>query len=166
MNPKIISSLILIIILVFLYACNFSPDKASVPYPEPSTTSDQSYPSPFPSIEPSIDPAAIRFQLLKPLLSGMTEVSGTGLPGVPIGIYDVTYMGTLLGESVIKKDGTFKVRVDVLEERHRIGIGLGDISGTKWKPEDFQNPGYNGDEAMLVPMVGFFFDTAMVQPKQ
>jgi len=75
-------------------------------------------------------------------------------------------MGEILGSGRINSDGTFDIPVIIsLEKNHRIGIGLGDLSGTKFFIQDFQNPGYNGDEARNLPMLNFFFDTAMVQEK-
>lgn len=115
--------------------------------------------------EPILPEGGVRFSLKKPIFEGTTQIVGVGTPGIPIIIYDVTFMGEILGQGLINQDGTFNISVSPLEAGHRIGIGLGVLSGSKWQVTDFQNPAFNGDEARQVPMVGFFFDTAMVQEK-
>lgn len=115
---------------------------------------------------PIASPSARRivpFRLNKPIFAGVDRVSGTGPAGVPIIIADVTFMGEPLGASVIGDDGTFEIRVPVLEKNHRIGIMLGDLRGTKWRVEDFYALEYRGEDPQQVPQVGFFYDTAMVQ---
>jgi hypothetical protein len=157
----------IIVILITVYGCKAipasNPSVISTPTLVPQTTT---YPSPI-QITPvnTIPENTIPFNIDKPVLEGATEITGKGTPGVPVIIYDVTFMGEVLGQGTIQSDGTFKILVPTLEKGHRIGLGIADLAGTKWKAEDFQNPGYNGDEARLIPMVGFFFDTAMVLGK-
>lgn len=109
--------------------------------------------------------AAVPFRLDKPIVEGINTVSGTGPSGVPIIIADVTFVGEVLGTGRIGPDGVFTIAVPVLEKGHRIGLAIGDLTGTQWKMEDFYPPEYHGDEAMQVPQVGFFHDTALVQSK-
>lgn len=106
-----------------------------------------------------------KFQLIKPIIEGATQVSGIGPAGVPINLQDVTFMGTLLGQTLISPNGTFVFRVTALEKNHRIGIALGDLTGTGRAPEDFNDPAYQGEGAMQIPQVGFFYDTVLVEAK-
>lgn len=156
-----------------LVACN-----ASTPTPTPASTESQNpypvatndisaYPAlattvPYP-VEPTLDPNAIPFVINVPVIEGAIEVTGSGPAGVPILLEDVTFMGVLLAETTIESDGTFKFQVTALEKNHRIGIALGDLTGTRWTPEDFSSRGYHGPKAMQVPNVSFFYDTTLVQ---
>jgi len=91
-------------------------------------------------------------------------VTGSGPTGVPIVLLDITFGGRLLASGVIDRNGRFELEVgEPLEARHRIGIALGDLTGTGWQPEDFSDEKFYGDEALNVPLVGFFFDTCMIQ---
>jgi hypothetical protein len=132
-------------------------------YPEPGSelpTGSDVYPEPGDSpIDPSITP----FRLVKPVVAGVTEVSGTGPAGVPIMIVDITVMGNILGQGTINDDGTFVIIVPVLEKDHRIGIALDNLDGTPWTPEFFTDA-YAGEEAYMSPMIGAFYDTSLVQP--
>ena len=113
----------------------------------------------------SPSPAAIdvvQFKIERPVLPGATEVRGTGPAGVPIYIADVTFMGDLLGTGTISSDGKFVVKVQPLADGHRIGMALGILDGTRWKPADFYQPAYYGPDFMQAPQVGFFHDTVMV----
>jgi hypothetical protein len=71
-------------------------------------------------------------------------------------------VGEVLGETVIQDDGTFEFATPPLESGVRIGIVLGNLEGTAWSPEDFYDSGYYGDDARVVPMIGFLYDTALV----
>ena len=93
-------------------------------------------------------------------------MTGRGPAGVPIGLLNITFMGTMLGQTTIGEDGTFAFTVEPLEAGHRIGIVLGILDGTQWTPEYFQNSAFYGDEARSVPLVGFFYDTALVIEKE
>lgn len=157
-----------ILILIFLTSCQSEIISQVTPTKTDSTfiNTPKTYPKPFQSQEEPILPeGGVRFSLEKPIFEGTTQIVGVGTPGIPIIIYDVTFMGEILGQGLINQDGTFNISVSPLEAGHRIGIGLGVLSGSKWQVTDFQNPAFNGDEARQVPMVGFFFDTAMVQEK-
>lgn len=121
-------------------------------------------PSPLPTPQPPANKIAA-FRLNKPIFEGTDQVTGTGPEGVPIMIVDVTFMGEPLGQGVIGSNGVFAIKVPVLEKNHRIGIMLGNLTGTPWKMEDFYAPEYRGDEAVQMPMVGFVYDSAMVKEK-
>jgi hypothetical protein len=43
-----------------------------------------------------------------------------------------------------------------------IGLALGELVGTQWKPEDFSGTEYRGKGATQIPQVGFFYDTVAV----
>jgi hypothetical protein len=95
-------------------------------------------------------------------MANAVEVHGTGPAGVPIFIADITFMGEPLGTGTIGPDGKFTVSVKPLPDGHRIGLALGVLTGTQWKPEDFYLQEYYGPDAMQFPQVGFFHDTVMV----
>lgn len=149
-------SLIVILMAVFITACD-----ATVPGPRPTTSPVTPGVSPIAS--PVSAPAsATPFRLERPLRAGATEIRGTGPAGVPIFIADVTFMGEPLGTGTIGPDGTFVVPVPPLPDGHRVGLALGVLDGTPWKPEDFYLPEYYGTGFMQAPQVGFFHDTVMV----
>jgi hypothetical protein len=108
---------------------------------------------------------AVPFQLDRPIAAGTTIIRGTGPAGVPIWIADVTFMGEVLGQGTIGPDGKFAIQVQPLEAKHRIGLALAELNGTKWKPEDFYHSEFYGPEATQLPQVGFFFDTVMSAEK-
>jgi Big-like domain-containing protein len=142
----------------------------AAPGPAPvSTATAVANPSPsggYPvgSPVPTLRGDEVPFQFDKPIVAGATTVTGTGPAGVPILLEDVTFMGALMGQTNVGQDGRFSFTVPPLEAAHRLGVTLGDLSGTKWTAEQFYSPGYQGDGAMQTPNVGFFFDTAQVQP--
>jgi len=132
-------------------------------YPEPGSelpAGSDVYPEPG---DTPVDPSITPFQLNKPVIDGMTEVSGMGPAGVPIMIVDITVMGNILGQGTIGDDGTFLIVVPVLEKDHRIGVALDNLEGTPWSPEDFTED-YAGDEAYMSPMIGIFYDSTLVTP--
>jgi len=143
---------------VLLAACSTAKPTGNL---QPTATMRSDYPEPGQGI--GGDENAIPFLLDKPILAGAKEISGSGVPGVPIAILDITLMGPVLGQTTIKEDGSFVVEVSPLEAGHRVGLFLANLEGTSWKPEDFQDKGYFGEEARMVPMVGFFYDTALVK---
>ncbi len=135
-------------------------------YPIGSTPATNSPSVAYPIASPTRPPGSgnvTPFRLDKPIVAGATQISGTGPAGVPIVLVDVTFMGPVLGQTTIGADGKFVFQVAALEKSHRIGVTLADLTGTKWKTEDFSDQGYQGDEAVLVPQVAFFYDTALVK---
>ncbi len=117
--------------------------------------------SPLLPPEPSTSslPIGPRFTLDRPLRAGSTVVTGEGPPGVPIKIVNITRVGRELGTGVIGPNGHFTVVVSPLPAGEHIGIMLGNVAGTEFKPEDFlQGEGY-----VDIPMIGILFDTAMVE---
>lgn len=163
---KVILTVFCCLITFTFTAC--SPSNTPVPSQISSVSPTENFemPSPYPSINPpQRNPAinnVIPFRLDKPVREGAQEITGSGPPGVPVMILDVTFMGNILGETTIDDDGTFIVTIPSLEKNHRIGLTIGYLDGTEWSPEDFYAPEFNGDEPLQVPMVDFFFDTTMV----
>lgn len=145
-----------LVVLTSLMACES---------PKPTEDSFISSPiqvsSPQGTPEDSVD--IVPFSLDKPIFEGASVVSGSGPAGVPIVIADVTFMGEKLGAGVIDADGTFTIEVPVLERNHMIGIQLGNLTGTRWQPEDFHAEEFKGEDPVSVAQVGFFYDTAMVK---
>lgn len=184
MKPKRTATIIsFIMMLAFLTACDkSSPTKSSSTYPIGVSSSNASYPAPTTAALPidvlpyPMDPTPtqksgtpveiIPFRLDKPVYEGATEITGTGPANIPILLADITFNGEIIGGVSVGKDGKFVIKLTMpLEKGHRIGIGLDDLTTTQWVQANFNDPGFNGDEAMLVPQVGFFFDSAMVQSK-
>ena len=136
--------------------------------PVPSTVSPLASPleaggSPLATPTREVEP----FQMDKPLVAGMSKITGSGPAGIPVLVADVTMGGQVLGRSTINNQGEFEIKLNApLEARHRLGLTLGDMTGTGKQYEDFYFEGYYGDEALTVPQVGFFFDTAMVKEKE
>ncbi len=138
---------------------------SSCGHPAPTTSPLQVPESPLPTPEgtDAAAPQIVPFRLDKPLQDGDTRVTGTGPAGVPIRLEDVTFTGRLIATGQVEEDGTFEIVLpQPLEARHRVGLTI-DVAGTPWTLEDFQSPDFNGDEALMVPQVGFYYDTAMVQ---
>jgi hypothetical protein len=103
------------------------------------------------------------FQLDKPVIAGVTKVTGKGPSGIPVVLADVTLGGNVLGSTTINREGRFEIKVGApLEAGHRVGLTLGDLSGTGKQHRDFYDEVFYGDGALTVPQIGFFFDTAMV----
>jgi hypothetical protein len=108
-------------------------------------------------------PEIIPFQLDKPILAGATVVTGRGPAGVPILLQDVTFAGPVLASGEIDQNGRFELTLgEPLEARHRIGVTISDLSGTSFEITQFTAE-YNGDGALNVPQIGFYFDTYMIQ---
>jgi hypothetical protein len=156
MKFKYLTSLFLIALLV---------SSCGAPAPAPSLSPLPASVSPLASPLPISGNGAKPFQIERPVVSGVTVIRGTGPAGVPIWIADVTSMGEALGQGTIGPDGKFAIQVQPLPATHRVGVGLAELAGTKWKAEDFYRAEFYGSEAMQAPQVGFFFDTAMVSEK-
>jgi hypothetical protein len=87
-----------------------------------------------------------------------------GPAGIPIMLQDITFNGEVLALGAIDENGRFKVNLPrSLEVGHRIGITLGDLTGTGLSREQFYLEDFYGEEALTVPQVGFFFDTYMIR---
>jgi hypothetical protein len=116
------------------------------------------YPAP-----PTRDPSIIPFELDRPITVNATQVTGSGPAGVPIVLQDVTFMGVVLGETVIGPDNRFSFSVQPLEGNRRIGISIGDLTGTAWDLEVLQGLFYLGPQPVSVPQVGQFVDSELVR---
>jgi len=141
----------LLVVTLLLGAC-------CVPPAQPQSPS-----SPLSPVSPLF--AAVPFQLQKPIIAGTTRVKGTGVPGAPITIVNISFMGRQLGMGTVDSDGTFEIKVPALEENLFVGLSVGDPAKNQWQPEYFYGEEFHGDAAMQVPQVGFFQDTATVMPK-
>ncbi len=145
----------IIMIALMLTACGQTPQ----PVTSPLGAGDSPLVTPGATLVEEVQP----FRLDKPLVAGMTRITGSGPAGIPVLIADVTMGGDILGSATIGRNGKFEIRLQTsLEAAHRIGLTIGDLTGTGKQYQDFQQEFY-GDEAFLVPQVGFFFDTAMVR---
>ena len=122
----------------------------------------ESYPGRVTPPVPTLPPGEAPVRIDKPVVAGTTVVTGSGTPGLPIVLHNVTFMGEVMGQTTIDDNGRFSINVPPLEANVRVGIWVGDLAGTRWTLETFQAPGYQGDEAMALPNVGNFLDTALV----
>ena len=68
-------------------------------------------------------------------------------------------MGIELGGTTIGEDGRFTIKVEPLTGNIRIGIQLAEQNDAIWADKSLLGP-----EAMVVPLVGSFVDTALVAP--
>ncbi len=100
-----------------------------------------------------------RFQLDRPVSAGDTLVTGSGPKGTAISLFDLTRMGIELGATTIGEDGRFAIEVEPLTGNVRIGIQLTEPNDAIWADKSLLGP-----EAMVVPLVGSFVDTALVAP--
>lgn len=158
MHRFVMLTLLLVGLFFALSGCSKNLPPASSPLESPPIT-PVTFPTPDTS---SLEP----FRLDKPIIAGATRVTGSGPVGVPIMLLDITFGGRLLALGVIDQDGRFELGLgEPLEARHRIGITLGDLTGTGWQPGDFSDRKFNGDEALNVPQIGFFFDTCMIHER-
>ncbi|MEM7031982.1 MAG: hypothetical protein AAF629_20685 [Chloroflexota bacterium] len=105
------------------------------------------------------------FQLVKPIKEGDTVIRGSGPPNIPIRILDITFMGQSITNGIIDSQGQFELPVPPLAKGHWVGVTVGDLSGSGYAIEDFQKPGFNGNEATVVPQIGFFYDTYTVEER-
>jgi hypothetical protein len=178
-------TLLFVTFALTLVACGGQPPQASepaadaaiqatsaaspLPYLEPQVSASvySPYPAPGSTPAPSAPPVAVvPFHLNRPIPVGATEVSGTGPAGVPILIADVTGYGEILAEGIIQPDGTFTIALPYpIEANHRIGLSLNDLAGTGWTEDSFSDPGFIGEEFKLVPMVGVYYDSVLVEEK-
>jgi len=150
---KMIPSIFLLVSLL-IAGCNSAP---TTPTNNPPTK-----PYPGPVTGAPVNP--VRFQIDRPVKAGDTIVKGSGPAGVPIVIANVTMMGTILGGDVIGADNRFSIDVPPLESSTRIGVEIGDLTGTNYVWDQFQSEQFKGSGALTVPLVGYFQDTAVVQP--
>ncbi len=130
------------------------------PLSVPESMPDGNSPVPAPTADKVVVTA---FQFQKPILQGDTVIKGSGPPNVPIQILDITFLGQFVAAGRTDADGKFSLAVPSLEKGHRLGIALGNLGGTGLREEDFRDEGFQGEEAQLVPQVGFFYDTALVR---
>ena len=77
--------------------------------------------TPEASALPTVDAQGRRFEIERPVKASDTVIKGTGLPGIPLEVHDVTRMGAQLGGGTVGEDGRFEITVaEVNAERpHR-----------------------------------------------
>ncbi len=137
-----------------------SPLPADEGYPAPA---DEGYPAPqtnngYP--EPRSDiPEGPEFSMVEPVRASDTLVTGTGAPGVPIKLVDVTQSGLTLAETTINDDGSYTFDVaGKLVPQNRISLILGDTEGTSFNRDEFlRGPGYQDN-----PFIGVMFATTII----
>ena len=138
--------------VMFAWAC-------SSPAPTASPLLSRVAESPVPTF---VLPEGPAFAFTLPLKAGDTAVSGiTGRAGVPVRVVSVTDMAALLGQGVIGPDGTLEVLLNrPLNEGERVGLMIGDLTGTSYAAEEFlRGPGYQD-----TPFIGIVFASTLVEP--
>lgn len=124
-------------------------------YPPPIVTPTRDPNLPYPPPDP-VGVVAVAFD--EPLNGGATEVTGEGLPGLPISIISVSRNGELLGSGRIGGDGRFSISVPPLEAGTVIGAQHGDLAGSGYGPEDLVNCAGCRD----IPLIGLLLGQAVV----
>lgn len=100
-----------------------------------------------------------RFEIDRPVKASDTVLKGAGLPGTGLVVHDVTRMGVELGAGIVGEDGRFEIPVGDLTANVRLGIALVEPDDALWS-----NPAVLGPQSLVVPMVGSYLDTVMVEP--
>ncbi len=127
-----------------------SPTGANIdvsPLPPPSDTT------------PIAEGQRFRFEIERPVRSGDTVLKGVGVPGTGLVAHDVTRMGVELGAGMVGADGRFEITVGQLTPNVRLGITLAEPDDAIWA-----NSALLGPQSLVVPMVGAYLDTVMVEP--
>lgn len=154
MNRKTQAGIIVVLIVILSGCLGQTPAISPIASPLPTAIFES------PVVKPTA--VVVPFQLDKPIVGGTSSITGSGSPGVPVAIFDITFMGEVLGTGKIGADGRFTVNVSPLESGHMIGLALGELAGTSWNPDDFAGAEYRGEGATQIPQVGFFYDTTTV----
>ena len=162
MKSKLIFILLLLAVLA---ACDSAPAQPPPALPTPGVSNPFGAAYPLPGTTPL--PQGPPFTLQKPLTEGDKVVKGKGPASVPIRIMDVSIVATAnsaleLGSGAIGPNGEFAIAVDPpLEAGHSIGIQIGDLTGTAFRPENY----VRSDTYRDIPLIGSVFDTAQVAPR-
>ena len=125
----------------------------------PVTTVTQAYPAPETPF-----PGAIAFQFDRPVKANATQITGNAPAGVVLNIVNITLMGEVLGSGVVGPDNRFAISVTPLVANIRVGIEVIDTGSSGHAYEDFNNKAYQGEGAVVMPQVGYFLDTVLVEP--
>jgi hypothetical protein len=112
-------------------------------------------------LNPNTLPEGPVFTVELPLKSGDMIVRGTGRASVPLRVVSVTQMASTLGNGVVGSDGRFQINVaPPLVEGERVGLMIGDLTGTPFTSIDFlRGPGYSD-----LPFIGVVFTSTLVIP--
>jgi len=110
-------------------------------------------------LDPATLPQGPLFTISLPLKAGDLVAQGTGEAGVPLRVVNVTQMASTLGQGTIGPDGKFEIRLaQPLVQGDRIGLMIGDLTGTRFQPTDFlSGPGY-----WDMPYIGVVFTSTLV----
>lgn len=136
------------------------------PVPPQQEPTPGTYPPPIvvPTIDPDLPyppPEPVRTVVVafdEPLQAGATEVTGKGLPGLPIILISTSRNGETLGTGRIGQNGLFSITVPPLEKGTVIGAQTGDLAGTGYGPEDLLDCAGCRD----LPLIGLLVAQAVV----
>ena len=132
-----------------------------IPYPPPHDNEVMSeYPDPVEDELPEVE--TTRFWIITPLKEGDMQIQGEGPEEIPLEIIDITISGVVLGNGIINKEGTFVINLtSPLITNHLIGIQLGvHRENINWE----ELWALRGPNARSIPNLGYFFDTAIIEP--
>lgn len=151
----------LFITALILWGCQTAPTPTlsattNAPYPPLASTL-----APYPINTPGNQayPVATAYTpkyvlTLDPIRTGDIHVTGSGPIKLPIQIVDVSRTGKVLGAGIINESGHFDIPINpVAIGGNRIGILLGDLTGTTYRQEDF-----SGRD---MPLIGLILTSTM-----
>lgn len=146
---------------------NLQPVQVDPAYPAPTESNLPPPPYPMPTqviiIKTSSVKDIVPFRINKPVKPGANEVSGSGPANVPVILVSITVNGDLLGEGTIDANGTYTIKtIRPILEGERIGVTIGNLSGSPYTDTDFDDNRFNAEEAMFIPQIGYFFDTTFI----
>ena len=177
MNLKPASNKFFVLVIgvaLTLFGCRSTPDSSAgypinnqtnsnpggaYPVSQPLSTQPASgYPGGALSPVPTSANAGKLVFTLDPIHAGDAHVTGTGPAHLPIRIIDLSRAGAEIGTSLIDDKGRFDIAISPpAVGGYRIGITLGDLTGTKYHIEDFVGgPGYKD-----YPLIGLVLTSTL-----
>jgi hypothetical protein len=157
--------LVLVLMAVVAAACGRGPDVTGGTQGYPVPTATQAPAAGYPDETTSTPvPGAVPVVLDRPLKAGATVVTGSGPAGVVLTVRNITLMGVDLGGGTVGEDNRFSIEVTPLEANTRIGVEVTDSGSSGRDFNEFFADDYKGPGALMMPQVGYFTDTALVEP--
>lgn len=132
----------------------------TLPPPSPTPVPDI-YPPP--TVEEVFAEPRIRLDL--PISAGDTVVTGQAPAGLALGVIDVTYNGTLLGQGKTGDDERFSIPVNGLVQGNRLGLTFGELeAGMTIADMSIKYYPHRGEGFMNIPNVGVILDSTLIEP--
>jgi hypothetical protein len=135
----------------------FSGGAYPVSTPPPATQPETGYPVAPSPVTPNPEAASYTFTL-DSIHAGDVHVTGTGPAQLPIRIADLSQGGVQIGVGLIDNTGRFDIAINPPAiGGYRIGVLLGDLSGTKYHIEDFGRVVGSRD----IPLIGLVLTSTL-----